>query len=105
MPNIFDYIKWRGDLDLKKSEFNNVDNLILSRFAYFPLDTLLKTKSEIITIKEAYVRWINGVIEEEKILQKEDKDLFPELANSERFGNLKITGYVNHVNQEEEKNE
>lgn len=103
MPNIFDYIKWRGDLDLKKSEFNNVDNLILSRFAYFPLDTLLKTKSEIITIREAYMRWINSVIEEEKILQKEDKDLFPELANSERFGNLKITGYVNHVNQEEEK--
>ena len=37
MPNILDYIKWRGDLNFNQSEFNNVDNLILSRFSYLPL--------------------------------------------------------------------
>ena len=70
MSNILDYIKWRGDLDLKKSEFNNVDNLILSRFAYLPLDNLFESANEIITINQAYVRYLNRVVEEEKILQK-----------------------------------
>ena len=42
MPNIFDYIKWRGDLDFKDVEFNEIDNLILSRIAYFPFDNYLK---------------------------------------------------------------
>lgn len=82
MSNILDYIKWRGDLDFKQSEFNNVDNLILSRFSYFPLDNLLDEFNEIITIKDAYLKWIKLGIKEEKILQKEDKDLFPALANS-----------------------
>ena len=32
MANVFDYLKWRGDLSLEKSNFNEIDNLILSRF-------------------------------------------------------------------------
>ena len=31
MSNVCDYIKWRGDLELSQSEFNEIDNLILSR--------------------------------------------------------------------------
>ena len=42
MPNILDYINWRGDLSFKQDKFNNVDNLILSRFAYFPLDAVFE---------------------------------------------------------------
>lgn len=103
MPNILDYIKWRGDLNFNQSEFNNVDNLILSRFSYLPLDNLLTGLNEIITIKDAYLRWLKLGIKEEKILQKEDKELFLVLANSKRFGNLKITRFVNKIDNEEEK--
>lgn len=103
MANILDYIKWRGDLDFEQSEFNNVDNLIFSRFAYLPLDNLFESVNEIITIKQAYARYINKVIQEEKILQKEDEDLFPALVSSKRFGNLKITKYINNVSKKEEK--
>ena len=42
MANVFDYLQWRGDLTLKQSEFNEIDNLILSRFSYFPFDNLMK---------------------------------------------------------------
>ncbi len=38
MSNIRDYISWRGDLSLHQSVFNEVDNLILSVFAYANLD-------------------------------------------------------------------
>lgn len=103
MPNIIDYIKWRGDLDFSQSEFNEVDSLILSRFSYFPLDGLLDNLNDIITIKEAYYKWLQIEINKERILQKEDMDLFPVMAESNRFGNLKITRFVNNVSKKEEK--
>ena len=67
MSNILDYIKWRGDLSFNQSEFNNVDNLIFSRFSYLPLEDLLDGLNEIVTIKEAYLRLIKQGIREEKI--------------------------------------
>ena len=109
MPNILDYIKWRGDLSFSQSKFNNVDNLILSRFSYLPLDKvfnnneILKTGKGKITIRNAFLLLMKVGIEDEEILQKEDKDLFPVLANSSRFGDLEITRFVNKINKEEEK--
>ena len=50
MANIFDYLIWRGDLTIQQSEFNEIDNLILARFSYFPFDHILK-QDEIITIE------------------------------------------------------
>ncbi len=35
MANIIDYVEWRGDLNLNKTEFNEIDSLILNRFSYF----------------------------------------------------------------------
>ena len=58
MANIFDYLTWRGDLTLAQSEFNEIDNLILARFSYFPFDHILN-KDEIITMKEAQKRWLS----------------------------------------------
>ena len=51
MANIFDYIKWRGDLNLKQSEFNEVDNIILSELAYIPFEEIME-ENEIVLIKE-----------------------------------------------------
>lgn len=102
MANIMDYIKWRGDLSFKQSEFNDVDNLILSRFSYFCLDGILE-EHEKITIKQAYERTLEREIPPEKILQKEDIDLFPALAKSKRFGRLYITEFENKVELEQEK--
>lgn len=56
MPNINDYIKWRGDLELKISEFNEIDSLILSRFSYLPFESLM-TKDEELTIEEIAKRF------------------------------------------------
>jgi hypothetical protein len=38
MPNIVDYLKWRGDIQLGYSPFNDVDNLILAEFSYLLLE-------------------------------------------------------------------
>lgn len=84
MANIFDYLTWRGDLTLAQSEFNEIDNLILARFSYFPFDNILK-QDEIITIKEALKRFEKLDLKKERILQKEDIDLFFAMAKSIRF--------------------
>lgn len=99
MPNIFDYLKWR-DLKLEKVEFTEVDNLILSRLAYFPLDNVVENVE--ITVKEAYEKYLN-VKQKGRILQEEDSQLFPLLANSIRFGELKLTEYVNKIDLNNEE--
>ena len=55
MANIFDYIQWR-DLSIEKVEFNEIDNLILARLSYFPLDGVVNGEEEI-SITEAYEKY------------------------------------------------
>ena len=101
MPNIFDYIKWRGDLDFKDVEFNEIDNLILSRIAYFPFDNYLKY-AEKLTLREVY-KLIKISNNKDNYLQKEDIDFLPLLASSKRFGKIKLSDYVNKIDEKEEK--
>lgn len=102
MSNIFDYIDWRGDLSFNEAPFNEIDNLILSRISYFPFDGLVNEK-ETITIKEAYARFKKLDLENVHMLQKEDIDLFPAVAYSERFGKLYIKHYANKRDANAEK--
>ena len=100
MANIFDYMKWR-DISLKKVEFNEVDNLILSRLSYFPFDGVI-CKDEEVTLKEAYERTkVLGTTG--RTLQAEDIDLYPMLAKSTRFGKCKLTNFVNKIEPKSEK--
>ena len=100
MANIFDYMNWR-DISLEKVEFNEVDNLILSRLSYFPFDGII-SKDEEITINEAYKRTkILGTTG--RTLQVEDIELYQILAKSKRFGKCKITNFVNKIEPELEK--
>lgn len=102
MANIFDYIDWRGDLTFLQTQFNEIDNLILSRLSYFDFDGIIKENEEI-TLKQAYERFEKRGLENAHILQKEDIDLFPALAKSERFGNLLLTKYINKRDMKQEK--
>ncbi|MCI8617155.1 MAG: DUF2974 domain-containing protein [Clostridia bacterium] len=100
MANIFDYMNWR-DLKLKQVEFNEIDNLILSRLSYFPFDGYLQEGEEI-TLKEAYQRY-QEMGTTGRILQQEDIELYPILANSIRFGDMKLCYYVNKIDPIQEK--
>ena len=102
MSNVCDYVRWRGDIDLKQSEFNEIDNLILSRFSYFPFDNIIKD-NEVVTIKELGERFIKQDIKKMTILWKDDVELFPLMSESKRFGEMKATKFVNKVEVENEK--
>ena len=102
MPNVCDYIKWRGDISLKQSEFNRIDNLILSRFSYFPFDTIIKD-DEVVTIKELSERFEKQDPSKLQVLWKYDSELFPLMGQSKRFGELLATKFVNTFDPEIEK--
>lgn len=102
MANVCDYVKWRGDLSLEQSEFNEIDNLILSRFSYFPFDEIIK-ENEVVTIKELSERFRKQDISKLPILWKDDVELFPLMGESERFGTLLATKYINKIDPEQEK--
>ena len=102
MANIFDYIEWRGDLSLSQDKFNEIDNLILARFSYFPFDEIIK-ENEVITIKELSERFLKKDTSTIPILWEDDVNLFPAMGNSTRFGEMKVTKYVNKISVEQEK--
>ena len=102
MANVCDYIKWRGDLSLDQSKFNEIDNLILSRFSYFPFDKIIK-ENEVVTIKELSERFNQQDITKLPILWKDDVDLFPLMGKSKRFGEMLATKYMNIIDVEKEK--
>mgnify|MGYP002561855300 CR=1 FL=1 len=102
MANVCDYVRWRGDLTLEQSEFNEIDNLILARFSYFPFDKIIR-KNEIATIKELSRRFSNQDVTKLPILWKDDVELFPLMGNSKRFGGMLATKYINKIDAEQEK--
>ena len=102
MSNVCDYVKWRGDLELKDFEFNEIDNLILTRLAYFPFEMLIN-KGEEISITELSQRFKRADKTKIKVLWPEDNKLIPLLGNSERFGKIIATNFVNKINREQEK--
>lgn len=102
MSNIVDYVKWRGDLDLNSSKFNEIDSLILNRFSYFPLDNIMK-ENEIVSINELSKRFEKEDKEKMKILWPDDEYLFPAMGESVRFGKMVALNYINNIEPEIEK--
>jgi len=107
MACLFDYIKWRGDLDFNVSPFNPVDNIIFSQLAYLTLDGIVPAPedNEGISIALA-VRVYNEKSSKPGFklssIFKEDHDLIRALGASRRFGNCQLFGFVNNVNEDRE---
>ena len=103
MGNIIDYIKWRGDIEIKYDGFNEVDNAILSRLSYFDFSNCFNTYKEELLLDEAYGEYSKLFPQEKNILWKDDDQLFPLMALSKRYQNLKLTRFVNRIDINEQK--
>ena len=47
MPNMMDYLLWRGDLSFRQDAFNDVDNIILAQLAYISFDGIIPTAKSV----------------------------------------------------------
>lgn len=106
--NIIDYLKWRGDLSFGQTPFNDVDSLILSQIIYIPFEGIVPSvrSTRTITLKNASDKFFNMYDETKSslgaLLPKEIFDLFRLAGESTRFGNIRLSRYVNKINHETE---
>lgn len=107
MPNVIDYLKWRGDLTFSQFPFCEVDNLILSYLSYVNLDGIAPApQMGSVTVKELSELFFDFHTQEELEADRSFIRLAPymmgEMAKTARFQNAKVKNYVNEVTQEEE---
>lgn len=111
MGTLFDYLEWRGDLTIKQSPFNQVDNVILTHLSYLPFEGIVPSPKDgriRISIGEAADvfsflsskpnKGIKG-----RLMFKEDPLLLEALGASRRFRSMGLTGFVNHHDLVQEK--
>lgn len=101
MDTIYDYLKWRGDLSFRQNPFNEVDAAILARFCYEPFEDIvspsLRTFSD---VKDVCDKLLNRPsLRYDVIDTKYDLDLIRIIADSPRFANMQISGFVNEVDE------
>ena len=106
MANIVDYLKWRGDVPFEISPFNEVDALVLCELVYSPFEGLVPGPGlkEKISIEDLCDRFFLKFSDEELLkrvaLTKLAPFLMREMAHSKRFGGMKIAGFMNEVDAE-----
>ena len=101
MPNLFDYLSWRGDLPLSAAPFNAVDSLILCALSYVPLDGLVPAPGEAgtVTVARAAEGFFAARTDPLPAANTKDFDehnllLLSALSRAPRFMDLPLSGYV-----------
>ena len=106
MANILDYLKWRGDVPFDIDPFNEVDALILCELVYSPFDGLIPKVGEKdkITIEELndafFKKFSKDLLMSRPSLTKKAPFLMCEMAHSKRFGGMKLAGFTNEVDHD-----
>lgn len=109
MANIFDYLDWRGDLTIKQAPVNAIDCLILGTLAYvdFEMTGLYLSGDEGVTIKEAGFGFqqmnADKKVNPGRIIPMAVIDMFDILSRCKRFQNMKISNYINQIDEEDAK--
>lgn len=104
MYTILDYIDWRGDLSFESSPLCEVDSVILSRLSYIPFDNIVpKSFDTKVTLKEAADKFLALPDATRRVYMDEDINLILKMAQSKRFKDLNLCGFINEFDAETEK--
>ena len=94
MANMFDYLKWRGDLSFTQDPPNPVDALIFSALAYIRYGGRVEAEPDRpVLLRDAAEEYFALADHEERIRVKNDLDLLHEAARSARFGFTRLYLY------------
>ena len=103
MENIIDYVKEWGKYSFAEKPFNEVDSLALCQMMYFNYEEFvpgLEERNVPVGIQSIYVHPDRDRILDDYWYRENNKELFASVAQSRRFGNLKMNYYVNIINEE-----
>lgn len=105
MGNILTYLKENGNLTFCEMAFTPVDALILAQFAYFNFDGLVPApSSDALPATMSYIRQHANYEQLFSVNWYKDelRAFFEELVTGKRFRNMKVTCYVNDVEEEKQ---
>lgn len=108
MSNLMDYLDWRGDLTFREAPFNEVDNLILAQLVYVEFAGIVPAPGEegTITVKEAcelfFAAHDRKEIMERVSMTKTAAFVLEKMAQTVRFCNAQLFGYINDISTEEQ---
>ena len=102
--DIYTYLKFRGDLDLKNYPLNEVDALILSELSYIQFENIVPTAEEkgTITLEEAAKRYIPKEGKKSIFYARYEK-LLEKMAECPRYAELQLSNYVSVIDLEEKE--
>lgn len=109
MADFFEYVFWRGDVEFSSSEFNPVDALIFSQVSYMNFDGLIPCGYDrSITVKELFSRFKKSPDFAKRknigvVINPKTNDLFEKIADSNRFGKVKLCGWKNRYSEKTEE--
>lgn len=108
MPNIQDYVLWRGDLPIRQVPLCDVDALLLSYLSYMRYDGIVgdSFEGEGVRLADAAQELLDRNERDKMPLAynaKEDRKLLAALIQSVRFADMRLVGYVNQVDDKAEE--
>ena len=109
MANLFDYLNWRGDLSFKTNAFNEVDNLVLAVLSYLDYKGIVPgmKQNDIITLGEVAELFTDPQLRlsptASESFNKHVLELLEKAATSKRFKDLRMSHYINQVDDEQTK--
>ena len=99
MANIIDYVLWRGDIPFSQVPLGAVDALVLSYLSYMPYDGLVSGEfsADGALLCDAAEYFLEHGLSSSCMIDsvRDDCRLLEAIRDSERFGTLRLTGYVN----------
>lgn len=104
MPNILDYVVWRGDLSFKKSKFNSVDAAIFSQIVFLNLTKSVPNRSSIY-LSDCADKHFSQVDKSKPlglIIPIKINDLFTLMAKSRRFAHVQLSNYKKDIDNSNE---
>ena len=103
MADMFDYLKWRGDILFSQVPPNHVDSLIFSGLAYVQYDGIItEDKMQFKTMRETAEILFSLPDAATRCRVPNDLELLKAAAETERFGRVGLCAYQDILNPEEE---
>ena len=109
MASILDYLDWRGDIPFSVSPFNEVDNLVFCEFCFIDLDGALSPRvaDGSLSLAEAVRYHFDRHPDDSEsmglIVPAEIRVLMRRMAESVRYRDLRVSGFVNLIDENTQK--
>lgn len=101
MDTILDYIRWRGDIPLAFDGLREADALVLSLLSYFDLKPMWEGREEPLYLRDCQKLIDEGTLRVLIVGKNMGyEDIFAAAVASRRFGDLRISDYVDLIREE-----